>query len=55
MVGMSTRRLDNNPKDFYRYISFYSSILLTTISKPIHLNFAMATYIFAYFCLGHSE
>jgi glycosyltransferase involved in cell wall biosynthesis len=51
VAGMSARRYDDNPKDFYRYMSFYK----TTFKKHnIDTNtpkFAMATFIFGYFLL----
>lgn len=49
VVGMSARRLDNNPKDFYRYISFYKSTFANHNIETNTPKFAMATYIFAYF------
>lgn len=49
VVGMSARRFDNNPKDFYRYISFYKSSFDGHGVETNTPKFAMATYIFAYF------
>lgn len=51
VVGMSARRFDNNPKDFYRYISFYKSSFANHGIETNTTKFAMATYIFAYFLL----
>jgi glycosyltransferase involved in cell wall biosynthesis len=51
VVGMSARRFDNNPKDFYRYISFYKSSFAHHGIETNTTKFAMATYIFAYFLL----
>lgn len=51
VVGMSARRFDNNPKDFYRYLSFYKSSFNSHNIETNTAKFAMATYIFAYFLL----
>lgn len=51
VVGMSARRFDDNPKDFYRYISFYKSSFAHHGIETNTPKFAMATYIFAYFLL----
>ena len=51
VAGMSARRFDNNPKDFYRYLSFYKSSFAHHGIKTNTTKFAMATYIFAYFLL----
>lgn len=51
VVGMSARRFDNNPKDFYRYMSFYKSSFAHHGIETNTPKFAMATYIFAYFLL----
>lgn len=51
VVGMSSRRFDDNPKDFYRYLSFYKSSFAHHGIKTNTTKFAMATYIFAYFLL----
>lgn len=51
VAGMSARRFDNNPKDFYRYISFYKSSFAQHGIETNTAKFAMATYIFAYFLL----
>ncbi len=51
VVGMSARRFDNNPKDFYRYMSFYKSSFAEHGIETNTTKFAMATYIFAYFLL----
>ncbi len=51
VVGMSARRFDNNPKDFYRYMSFYKSSFAHHGIETNTAKFAMATYIFAYFLL----
>lgn len=51
VAGMSARRFDSNPKDFYRYISFYKSSFAHHGIETNTTKFAMATYIFAYFLL----
>lgn len=51
VVGMSARRFDSNPKDFYRYLSFYKSSFALHGIETNTYKFAMATYIFAYFLL----
>lgn len=51
VVGMSARRFDSNPKDFYRYMSFYKSSFNSHNIETNTAKFAMATYIFAYFLL----
>lgn len=51
VVGMSARRFDSNPKDFYRYLSFYKSSFNSHNIETNTAKFAMATYIFAYFLL----
>ncbi len=51
VVGMSARRFDSNPKDFYRYLSFYKSSFNSHNIETNTTKFAMATYIFAYFLL----
>lgn len=51
ITGMSSRRFDDKPKDFYRYISFYKSSFNAHGIETNTPKFAMATYIFAYFLL----
>lgn len=51
VAGMSARRFDDNPKDFYRYISFYKSSFASHGIEANTAKFAMATYVFAYFLL----
>lgn len=51
VVGMSARRYDDTPKDFYRYISFYKTSFEKHGIASNTPNFAMATFIFGYFLL----
>jgi len=51
IAGMSARRYDDTPKDFYRYISFYKSSFEKHGIESNTPNFAIATFIFGYFLL----
>lgn len=51
VVGMSARRYDDTPKDFYRYMSFYKSSFKEHGIETNTAKFAVATFIFGYFLL----
>jgi glycosyltransferase involved in cell wall biosynthesis len=51
VAGMSARRYDDKPKDFYRYISYHKTTFKKHGIDTNTPNFAMATFIFGYFLL----
>ena len=51
VAGMSARRYDDKPKDFYRYISYHKTTFKQHGIDTNTPNFAMATFIFGYFLL----
>ncbi len=51
VAGMSARRYDDKPKDFYRYMSFYRSSFEKHGIESNTPAFAMAAFIFGYFLL----
>lgn len=51
IVGMSARRYDDKPKDFYRYMSFWKTTFMAHGIDATTPKFAMATYIFFYFLM----
>lgn len=50
-VGMSSRRYDDSPKDFFDYISTYKSSYSAHNMNPMGSSIAAAIYSFGYFAL----
>lgn len=50
-VGMSSRRYDDSPKDFFSYISTYKTSYTMHNMNPISSSIAAAIYSFGYFAL----